>query len=260
MQFIDIHGHYAWNIDDGIANLEDAKKALEIAKQNNITTIVATPHVIPGTHSRDDILRFQKRISELKQLARSYQIQVFEGCELFLNHDCLDALNQGILIPFENTDYLLVEFDVRKELPAEYEVEDFLYEIALKGYKPILAHVERYFKEEVDIDRVKQFQEDGYVIQVNASSLLGVHGKTVKNNAYTLLENGLAQVIATDTHRCNGQRIPCLQDVCDLLSKKYDYQTLKILMYDNPAHILHNEEVENIPINRSFFKKLFKRR
>ena len=29
MAFIDIHGHYAWDIDDGMPSLEDAKKAKE---------------------------------------------------------------------------------------------------------------------------------------------------------------------------------------------------------------------------------------
>ena len=28
MAFIDIHGHYAWDIDDGMPSLEDAKNAL----------------------------------------------------------------------------------------------------------------------------------------------------------------------------------------------------------------------------------------
>ena len=28
MSFIDIHGHYAWNIDDGMPSYEDARKAL----------------------------------------------------------------------------------------------------------------------------------------------------------------------------------------------------------------------------------------
>ena len=42
MQFIDIHGHYAWDVDDGIPSKEDAIKALEIAKENNITTIAVS--------------------------------------------------------------------------------------------------------------------------------------------------------------------------------------------------------------------------
>ena len=40
MQFIDIHGHYAWDIDDGIKTKEEAYSALQIAKQNNIVAIV----------------------------------------------------------------------------------------------------------------------------------------------------------------------------------------------------------------------------
>ena len=260
MQFIDIHGHYAWDIDDGIPTKEDAIKALKIAKENNISALVATPHVVPGTHTETDIQHFKDRIAELKKLAEEYQIYVFEGCELFLNHDCIDAINNHYMIPIEDTSYLLVEFDVRKELGEEYEVEDYLYEIDIKGYTPIIAHVERYFPNDIDTERVAQLVESGYVIQINASSLLGIHGKTVKNNAFELLNNGFAHVIASDTHRSSGHRIPCLNEVYQLLSKRYDYQTLKTLMYDNPLHILQNEEIEKIQVNQSFFKKLFKRR
>ena len=252
MQFIDIHGHYAWDVDDGIPSKEDAIKALEIAKENNITTIVATPHVIPGSHTLDEIHELKERIQELKQLAQKQNIKVFEGCELFLNHDCIDSIQEGLFIPIENTHYLLVEFDVRKELGSSHEVEDFLYEIEVKGLTPIIAHVERYFKDGIDIDRIQEFIDSGYVIQVNASSLLGIHGKTVKKNAYDLIDEGLAHVIASDTHRCEGHRIPRLQETFDLLSKKYDYQVLKTLMYDNPEHILHDENVEDIEVKTSF--------
>ena len=55
MSFIDIHGHYAWDIDDGMPSLEDAKKALEKAKNNRISTIVATPHVVSGKHTLKDL-------------------------------------------------------------------------------------------------------------------------------------------------------------------------------------------------------------
>lgn len=47
MSFIDIHGHYAWNIDDGMPSYDDARKALELARENRISAIVATPHVTP---------------------------------------------------------------------------------------------------------------------------------------------------------------------------------------------------------------------
>ena len=62
MAFIDIHGHYAWDIDDGMPSLEDAKKALEKAKNNRISTIVATPHVVSGKHTLKDLEIIKDRI------------------------------------------------------------------------------------------------------------------------------------------------------------------------------------------------------
>lgn len=260
MAFIDIHGHYAWEIDDGMPSLEDAKLALQKAQKNRISTIVATPHVVPGQHDKNDLEKIKERIQDLKELARDYHIEVLEGCELFLNHDYLEALEQDIFIPIENTKYLLCEFDVRKELGNENEVEDRFYEIQYKGYTPVIAHVERYFQDDLDIERIQDFIDSGYIIQVNATSFLGYHGKHVQKNAYQLLDQGLIHVIATDTHRCDGHRSPCLQSVFDLLVKKYKYEDIHTLMYENPLHIINNEDVETIEGKQSFFKKLFKRR
>lgn len=260
MQFIDIHGHYAWDVDDGISTKEEALVALDIASQNNIIAIVATPHIIPGAHTREEIEDIKIRIQELQSLAHQKNINVYSGCELFLNHDCIEAIHNDMFIPFEGTHYLLAEFDVRKELGSTDEVEDYLYEIEIKGYTPIIAHVERYFKSKLNLERVEEMIDNGYIIQINSSSILGYHGKQAQKFAYELIDHGLVHVIASDTHRSTGKRIPCLQNVYNILSKKYDYQTLKILMYDNPLHIINNEDVETIEIKKSFFSKLLKRR
>ena len=236
------------------------ERHVEKAKNNRISTIVATPHVVSGKHTLKDLEIIKDRIHDLKELARVYNIEVLEGCELFLNHDYLEALEQNIFIPIENTHYLLVEFDVRKELGNENEVEDRLYEIQYKGYTPVIAHVERYFKGSLDIERIQDFIDNGYLIQVNATSFLGYHGKHAQKFAYQLLNQGLLHVIATDTHRCDGHRSPCLQEVFDLLVKKYSYEDIHTLMYENPLHIINNEEVDPIEGKTSFFKKIFKRR
>ena len=97
------------------------------------------------------------------------------------NHDYLEALEQNIFIPIENTHYLLVEFDVRKELGNENEVEDRLYEIQYKGYTPVIAHVERYFKDSLDIERIQDFIDNGYLIQVNATSFWDIMVNMLKS-------------------------------------------------------------------------------
>ena len=58
----------------------------------------------------------------------------------------------------------------------------------------------------------------------------------------------------------DGHRSPCLQEVFDLLVKKYSYEDIHTLMYENPLHIINNEEVDPIEGKTSFFKKIFKRR
>lgn len=219
MSFIDIHGHYAWNIDDGMPSYEDARKALELARENRISAIVATPHVTPGVHTKDDIHDFIQRIDDLRMLATEYNIDILDGCELFLNHDYQKDLDQNLFIPIENTQYVLVEFDVRKEIGNEQEIEERLYDVQFKGYTPIIAHVERYFKNGLDIERVNGFIESGCIIQVNASSFLGYHGKQAKKIAFQLLDEGLIHVIATDTHRATGSRKPCLNKIFYLLEK-----------------------------------------
>ena len=61
---------------------------------------------------------------------------------------------------------------------------------------------------------------------------MGYHGKHAQKFAYQLLNQGLLHVIATDTHRCDGHRSPCLQEVFDLLVKKYSYEDIHTLMYE----------------------------
>ena len=48
MDFCDMHGHYAWGIDDGMPSKQDCEKALTLAHSQGISTIVATPHIKPG--------------------------------------------------------------------------------------------------------------------------------------------------------------------------------------------------------------------
>ena len=47
-KYIDLHSHIAWGIDDGMPSIEDAVKALELAKDDGIVGICSTPHFIPG--------------------------------------------------------------------------------------------------------------------------------------------------------------------------------------------------------------------
>lgn len=253
MTFIDIHSHYLYGVDDGIKNRKETVLALNKAKTQRIEKIVVTPHFIPGTTSNQDIELVKQRFTEFKKLADQNGIDTYLGCELLLNESSLEMLKQKFDLTINNGPYLLVEFNLA------YKIDDDalarLYEYGLK-YKLIIAHVERYFYKKMDLDLIKQWIDQGYLIQVNSSSFLGENGQQIKKNAFTLLKNNMIHIIANDVHRASDKRCPNLMDVYELLIKKYDIEDINELMYKNPLAVINGDQVPLITVKKiPWFKR-----
>ena len=252
--FTDIHSHVAWDIDDGIPSKADALAVLEQAAADNITTIASTPHMIPGTTDLDVI---GARQQELKDLARRQGIMIRSGAELFMNRASIRAIASGFVRPYEGTRYQLCEYDVRRDLHDIDFYQDPLYELEMKHLVPVIAHVERYFPEGLDEDIVEEWREAGYVIQVNRTSLLGLHGKMAQKNAWKLVDQGLADVVATDTHRAEGSRITRLSDVYEEIARRNSEEVADLLLVENPARILRDKPVVEVPATKRKKRFLF---
>lgn len=251
MKYIDIHSHLAWDLDDGIETLEDCQKLLSQASKDHIIGIVATPHFVCGKHTKEDFEQFEARINELKALAKEFSIEVFRGSELFINDLLFQQIETRSIVPIENTNYVLCEFNVRRSYDEDCDlIYDALYELILAGYKPILAHVERYFDERIDLSFIQTLVDIGCVLQVNTSSILHPSNSVVKKNVTDLLDNNLIHVIATDSHRHTGRRSPNMNEAFSYLSKNYDSSDLKLLFYQNPLAIVSNQ-----PVSVTQFKK-----
>lgn len=245
MKFIDLHGHYAWEIDDGMPSLEEARKALIKANSQKMNEIVATPHMTCGVTTQEQKIKILKRIDQLKKLALRYDIVIKYGCELMLNDHIEETLNQDLFIPIEGTKYILCEYDVRKVNTDFVEVFDYYVRCVIeKGYIPIVAHVERYFHDEIDLDYIRYLIELGCVIQINTTSVLGTGHPQHHDNALKLLNQQLVHVIASDSHRATGIRLPNMLDSYEYLYKKgYQERYINLLQNENPKRILQNRKV-----------------
>lgn len=262
MEFIDIHNHLAWDIDDGMEDIEQAQISLQNAKIDGIKTIIATPHFIPGKQDKEDVKIMTNRMQDLKDLAKTYDIEVHFGSEIFLNDDYLEMIDNDNFHTLAGSGYALCEFDVRKDILKLGDMpNDRLYEFTVRNMIPVIAHVERYFPKGISLDVVKEWFDNGYIIQVNRTSLLGFHGETAKKNAWKLLNEGLVHVVATDTHRATGNRVCKLSDAYALVSKEVGKENADILFYYNPMHIIQNEELEDMEVvkKKKTFFQFFKR-
>lgn len=260
MELIDIHNHIAWNVDDGIKTKKAAQETLLRAKEDGIRRIVATPHIIPGRQSYDDFLNIKKRISEVQVIAEQQGITIYPGSEVMLNDAYLDWLDKGWFYTLANSRYVLCEFDVGKDIALNEKAEDQLYEISIRGLVPVIAHIERYFHSGVDMDRVRQWMQNRYVLQMNRTSLLGMHGKQIQRNAKKLLKAGLIHVIASDAHHVDRGRISRLSDVYHIVEKKMGQTAAELLFYTNPLHLLHDEDVERLSGTRHILRLNGRRR
>ncbi len=114
--------------------------------------------------------------------------------------------------------YLLVENSFIQE---PWNLDQLLFDLKVKGYKPILAHPERYMYYYLKKDRYKTIHNTGTKLQINILSIAGHYGKDEKRIAFELIEKGLVDFIGTDLH--NHRHADAIEEF--LASK--DYRKIK---------------------------------
>ena len=93
--------------------------------------------------------------------------------------------------------YVLVEMSF---FSAPINLYEIIFEIQLKGYKPVLAHPERYIFYHNDFNHFYKLKKAGCLFQLNLLSLTEQYGKSVQKASNKLLKEGLYDFVGTDTH------------------------------------------------------------
>lgn len=239
--FIDLHSHIAWDVDDGIKTKEDAIKALEQAIEDGIMGICSTPHVICGKTDTNAFQNILLRQQELMEIAKEMGVYIYSGAEMFMNIDFLDSLDNGIFQTLNESRYMLVEFDLSRDIHYISYIDEYLDELFCRGFIPVIAHVERFFPTGLDLEMVENWLEMGCLLQTNRTSLMGFQGKVIQRNAHHLVKNKMIHLVASDTHRTVGNRIEKLSDAYQVVIKLTDTEYADQLFLRNPLIILDDE-------------------
>lgn len=216
--FTDIHSHVLYGIDDGARTRSDMENMLDLAYDNGITEIVATPHVTPGIYPIPYEL-IAKRQQEAQQYcySRGYSLQIHTGAEIMYTPAMGSFLAGDQLPTLAGTDSVLVEFvpdiDYAEMCGA---VED----ISRAGYSVIIAHMERYACLRRP-NRAAQLKEDyGIAYQMNCRTVL--HTGKLLSDPFPryFLDKHLIDFVASDAHDCVHRRFR-MQEAYTFLAKKY---------------------------------------
>ena len=193
----DIHSHILAGIDDGSPDIATSLKLVKGLYDLGYRRLVATPHVI-GDYYRNNPIIINRELDVLKNACAEagIDIELSAAAEYMLDDYFLNILKQKEVLPvFQN--YILTELPF-SIMPKN--VSEMIFEIITAGYKPILAHPERYFYYHHDFTEYARLKDLGFLLQVNLLSLTGHYGPQVTKAAKYIFENGLADFVGTDIH------------------------------------------------------------
>lgn len=243
---IDFHNHILPGVDDGSKSMDMSLNMLKLAQNQGITQIVNTTHHMHPSIKNSKL--FYKHLSikyeELnkKIIENNISIEIHRGSEIYF-HDRLDEIEINNYTTFGNKKYMLIEFPII-QFPENYS--DTLFKLQLNGITPIIAHPERYRDTQKNIGLIENFIDKGYVIQIDAGSLLGHFGKKVKECAFKIIRDGYFHLIGSDAH--NYKRNFCLKELIDL-NLNIINTNLDNIFINNPSIILKGESINKLKIN-----------
>ena len=246
---IDIHTHVLPGVDDGSQSMEESLEMLALAADSGVKTLVATPHCnIPDefdNYASPELEELFVRLDKEREKA-GIPLRLCRGMEIFATEELPELLQNGRVWTLNGTRYFLMEF-------AFDENPDFCWEVlsqcAELGYRPIIAHPERYYFLQDDPQLAYEFCVEGYGLQVNKGSLLGRFGPAPRQTAELLMDHGLVACIASDAHR-PYRRSTYMGEIRNFLLAEYGENCMHLLLEENPLRILRGEEllgIEPIP-------------
>lgn len=236
---IDMHCHILPGVDDGACDENEMKEMLSIACKEGIRCIIATPHYHPrrGKAVPEELRRQLKLV---RQAAKSIdeKLRIYLGTEVYYGQDIPDLLKEGRILTMNRREYVLVEFS-----PADSpsHIKQGIQQLQMRGYKVILAHVERYTCILEDVEIVEHLVDMGVLLQVNAGSIVGDGGRKAKKFVKQLLEEELVFCVGTDAHGAK-HRAPRMQKAAHYVAKKYGEEYARRIFFSNALQMLKKQK------------------
>lgn len=188
----DRHSHLLYGVDDGVKTLEEALAVLDYYASAGISEVWCTPHVmedVPNT-----TLALKTRFEDLRSCYDG-PIGLRLAAEYMLDNLFQTRLDSHDLLTMED-DVLLVEAST---FAAPYDFKGTLARMMSEGYRPMLAHPERY--RYLTEKEYQEFKEMGVGFQLNLGSVVGYYGEASAKKAESLLKRGWYNAFGSDCHR-----------------------------------------------------------
>ena len=222
--------------------MEETRRFARRLHAEGVLDIACTPHIKRAHFPRIDIAELAERREAAQRAieADGIAVRLHPGGEL-ADEDALELTERELALIAqgpEHAPWLLLE--------CPFEGLDYVFDAAVArltgfGYGLLLAHPERV---RGPLDRLEPHLEEGALLQINVSSLLGEHGPQARDTAVRLVRQGRAYCLASDSHPGSrestlplGYRALVRSGASEIQAQRLTESNAKFLLHEGIGHL-----------------------
>ena len=258
---VDIHNHLVPGVDDGANDVRAVVSSVERMSVLGIRRLVTTPHLRGSLTAEPQ--RLEARLSQVDEAFDTAasalgealpEIEYRRGHEVLLDVPEVDFSDPRVRMA--GSSFVLVEWPRLHIPPGTTRVLAWIRE---QGYRPIVAHPERYAGMGARLELAEEWRGVGAYLQMNYGSLDGRYGEDARKVAVRLLKGGLVDYMASDFHGKAGLQI-YKKEAWSLLEERGAEEILDLMCRTNPARVLENLDplpVPELPPSSRLFARIW---
>lgn len=195
---VDMHSHLIPGIDDGSKSMEESLELVKRLAGFGLKKIITTPHIM-SEYYRNTPEIIGMGLEDLRKTVKNegISIEIEAAAEYYMDEIFLEKVKSGEKMLTFGEDYILVETGF---INKPQMLLDIIFHLEMAGYKPILAHPERYQYLLADKILQEELFDRKLLFQVNLLSLTGFYSRQVKDFGEMLVERGVVALLGTDCH------------------------------------------------------------
>ena len=193
----DVHSHFIPGIDDGAETMDQSIDMLREFAAMGYKKVVTTPHVMSDAYRNTPEI-ILNGLSQVRVALKTEGIplEIEAAAEYYLDYEFEKMIEQKALLTFGENHVL---FELAFINPPD-SLMGAIFKMQTNGYKPVLAHPERYSFWHHDFKKYEELAEKGVLLQLNINSLTGHYSPQVKAVAERMIDQNMISLLGSDCH------------------------------------------------------------
>lgn len=250
--FIDIHSHSLWRMDDGARDFSETMEMCLAAEETGTSVLFVTPHLMYWEQAEELYDNRNEKLEILREELEECEssLIVKSGFEILCDDDIF-SVKHFAPYTLNGSRYILIEFNFINT--TESDVVSWCDYLKSFGLTPIIAHPERYLFVQDDITVLNRLSDSGVLFQMNAGSPAGDFGETEMSISTEMINFGFVDFIGSDAHSNVGRNTE-ISTLFDEYPEECDMDLVLNAACNNPKFIL--EDGIYVPKRKKYLTKL----